>query len=246
MFSKYADDTGLVTAIFREDDHDLYQREVDHVVKWSEENNLYLNAEKSVEIIYTMKQKSDFPKIVVDGKEINPTDNAKYLGLIFDDNLKFDIQMQTATKKSCRLLYYSIKLAKRCHSSVVITDFVDTFIISKLTYFLPVIQQFVLKKDSDRLHKLLRQLSRVCRRESKHFSTILELRCNKITQKLIDCFSSDTTHPLQSKFLKQTNPYNTMKNNIITKEETRYSKNTLSYISCLAPHYRLCKYKGLH
>ena len=73
---------------------------------------------------------------------------------------------------------------------IVINDFIDTFIISTLTYFLPVVNDFVNQKDKTKIFRLLAKLSKVARKEKNHFGTLLETSKMLWTNILIQYFLS--------------------------------------------------------
>ena len=196
------------------------------------QNNLFLNGDKSVEVLFSLKHDLDLDsvkKIEVNNCVITPQKSGKYLGLTFDTNLKFDIQMQVASKKSARLLYFAVRLARNCKNHVIIAEFVDVFLISQLTYFLPVIYNFVKQKEKNDLHRQLRHISRLSRRQACYFSELVEKRIESIASKIVKTVQNDPSHPLFLKFKIEKN--NKTRNGIILpKKRTEKAKKTLSYL----------------
>ena len=142
--------------------------------------------------------------------------------------------MQVASKKAARLLYFAVRLARNCMNPVIIVQFVDTFLISQLTYFIPLIFNFLQKKDKDNLYRLLRQISRISRKESGYFADLLEKRIVGIQKKLVACFRDDPTHPLFKNFCCKKNKRETRNGIILPKKNTEKAKKTLSYQSFMS------------
>ena len=99
--SKFAHQNELLTAL---------NKDIDRVVKWSANNCLDLNAQKTQSIIFcnknsmTNKFKSAFPEIIVNGSSIKYSNTVKNLGIILDEYLTFESHINSI----CNKVHYSL------------------------------------------------------------------------------------------------------------------------------------------
>ena len=95
---KFADDSALISLLSgSENDHgDVLQE----FVNWCDDSYLELNVLKTKELIVDFRKKvRDAPKTVIHGQEVEIVSEYKYLGTIFDDKLKWDVNTCTVVKK---------------------------------------------------------------------------------------------------------------------------------------------------
>ena len=202
------------------------------MVSWFRDNSLLLNAEKSTELIIKLGRTTqlNIDKIFVDGTEITPQETAKYLGVHFDNNFKFDIQSQILSKKCFRLSHYCVKLVRSFRSSTVETDFIDTFILSIILYPLTVMKSFLTKQDLKELIKVLRRLSRIAGKKADYFELVITERIEKSIKKLTAAIVTDENNPLFEKFRVRPNKsYRTRLNMILPRTQTHLAGKVLSY-----------------
>ena len=64
-------------------------KRIKSVSKWCKLRGLKMSPEKCVPVIFTRKRKIEQPKIVIDGKQLDYKNCAKYLGLIWDKTLNW-------------------------------------------------------------------------------------------------------------------------------------------------------------
>jgi len=100
---KYADDTALIGKIKSVNDFLNYQEELVKIATWSKDNDLILNASKTYEIVFDFcKKPRDYGKmrhISLDGVEIIPVDQVKYLGLNISSKLDWEVQVHSMIVK---------------------------------------------------------------------------------------------------------------------------------------------------
>ena len=96
---KFADDTvGLAIGDSVEEVRSKLQQSVDELSKWSEENGMLLNVSKTKVIDFSIGQKERFD-IKLGENLIENVSSIKYLGLVLDDNLSFDMQVDSVVGK---------------------------------------------------------------------------------------------------------------------------------------------------
>ncbi|XP_074113112.1 uncharacterized protein LOC141536477 isoform X3 [Cotesia typhae] len=118
----YADDTAILCSGNRWDDTNLLLTEWLHKIDcWLKGNQLSLNIDKTYYITFGSYIDS-VPykyKLFINNKEINRIDSCKYLGIIFDKNMKWNIHTNELAKKIKFFLYLYYKL-KHCIEPIVL------------------------------------------------------------------------------------------------------------------------------
>lgn len=107
---KYADDTVLIGHIKNKNEYDQYQLELNRIAKWSAEKGLILNPSKTNELVFDFSKKGHLygkaKQITINSVEINAQDNAKYLGVTLQDNLSWELHVQSILHKSVARMYH--------------------------------------------------------------------------------------------------------------------------------------------
>lgn len=109
----YADDTVVISS----DDtwasaQDKLNRYLDYVADWLSLNKLSLNVNKTVYMtfgIYCISVPNDL-NIVIKNKPLKRVEQVKYLGIIFDYNMKWDMHVQHIIKKTKYLIFIFARL----------------------------------------------------------------------------------------------------------------------------------------
>ena len=103
---------------------------------WCFENCLLLNPDKTKLIIYGSRQKSaKIPKfrLTLLGKDLEPTETAKDLGVIFDKSLTFNDHI-IKTVSSCTSTLGRIGRVKHAFRKDILNMIVNSLVFSKLYY----------------------------------------------------------------------------------------------------------------
>ena len=108
----YVDDTCLCVKALKEDLQNLINCEVEKAHHWMKANKLTINASKSSALVISPRAKTILPKpeILCDGQKIAVSDFAKYLGLWIDENLKFDVHINSVERKIACAIWLISKL----------------------------------------------------------------------------------------------------------------------------------------
>ena len=98
-------------------DVSVIQESVDIAARWTEQNDMKINSEKSKEIIISFAQDGNFrstiPNIKIDGRDIAQVCRAKLLGVTISQDLTWNKHVDNIVKKSGKRLYmlYQLKRA---------------------------------------------------------------------------------------------------------------------------------------
>ena len=154
---KYADDTCIIGCISNKQDLDSYFNEIDRISRQCVDLDLLLNASKTQEILFsTQRTKPDSPPIVLNGQGITMCDKVTYLGVLLDQKLRFEDHVQSVVSKAEQRMYI---VRNFVHLSTVplATMLFKSFIVSLLTYCLPILYTHVFAKDKKCLRKFFKE-----------------------------------------------------------------------------------------
>ena len=122
---KYVDDSTLFEVCER-NGVSLMQESVDIASKWTEENYMKLNNEKSKEIIISFAKNGNFRhtipnNIKIDGIDVEHVDHAKLIGVTISPDLSWNKHVENIVKKAGKRLYmmYQLKRAGISQSDLV-------------------------------------------------------------------------------------------------------------------------------
>ena len=97
----YADDLNVIaTGIDETVIAGNIQRSLNQLERWATMNSLAFNPSKTKAMIVTRKKNIKYPKIYVQGKEIEYVKEFKYLGVTIDENLTWKTHVENQTKKA--------------------------------------------------------------------------------------------------------------------------------------------------
>ena len=121
---KYVDDSTLFEVCER-NGVSLMQESVDIAAKWTEENYMKLNKEKSKEMIISFAKNGNFrntiPNIKIDGMDVEQVDHAKLLGVTIFHDLSWNKHVENIVKNAGKRLYmlYQLKRSGISQSDLV-------------------------------------------------------------------------------------------------------------------------------
>ena len=141
MFSKYADDTHLLVP---PTNSNSIQSELDHVAEWSENNNLKLNASKTVEMIIH-KPRFNVANAPAPLPVISRKSQLKILGVTITDTLSFDVHVDNVVTRVAQAGYALPTLKAHGLTGRALWDVAGATTISRLTYASPAWYGFLTK-----------------------------------------------------------------------------------------------------
>ncbi|KAK0139831.1 putative RNA-directed DNA polymerase from transposon BS [Merluccius polli] len=130
---KFVDDTTLI-GLFSDGDESAYRWEADHLVTWCHQNNLELNALKTVEMVVDFRKNSASPApITLCDSTIDTVESFRFLGTIISQDLKWELNISSLIKKAQQRMYFLRQLKKFNLPRTMMVHFYSSIIESILT-----------------------------------------------------------------------------------------------------------------
>ncbi|KAK1801367.1 hypothetical protein P4O66_023040, partial [Electrophorus voltai] len=119
---KFTDDTTVVGLINK--DESAYREEVRELVSWCKVNNLYLNVDKTKEMVVDFRRaRRDHSPLAIKGSSVEIIKNIKFLGVHIAENLTWTLNTNSITKRAQQRLYFLRKLREAHLPSPILTTF---------------------------------------------------------------------------------------------------------------------------
>src|SRR4029434_4080659 len=110
---KFADDTTLI-GLISGGDESAYRWEIDHLVTRCGQNNLELNALKTVEMVVDFRKNPAPPTpITPSDSPVDSVESIRFLGTIISQDLKWELNIISLTKKAHQRMYFLCQDFKR-------------------------------------------------------------------------------------------------------------------------------------
>ena len=152
---KYVDDTTVWECCDREGEDSHIQEAAYQTDKWSKQNNMQLNYDKTKEmIIYFGKKSHSVQKISINGQKIERVPKFKLLGIIFNDKLTWHDHVEYICTKASRRLYFLRMLKRAGRSPSDICDVYTSTVRSVLEYASIVWHSALTKQQSDNIEHI--------------------------------------------------------------------------------------------
>ena len=87
---QFADDTLLIKLIYQLKDTEILQSDINQLCKWTVDNDIKLNPQKSKHLRITLKKCNDLPKYKINSDLIETVEEHEHLGFILDSKLSFN------------------------------------------------------------------------------------------------------------------------------------------------------------
>ena len=132
--SSFADDTKVSKSISTSNDIKVLQEDIKKLCQWTNKNNMLFNSEKFQLMRYGKHEhlkQNDY--ILPDKTKIKPTHEAKDLGVLMNDDCKFEAQTNITVNKAKRTMGLILRTFRRRDKKVMI-PLLKTLIIPKLEY----------------------------------------------------------------------------------------------------------------
>ena len=148
---KFADDTYLIVPA---SNWDTCEKELGSIEAWSDANNLKLNRNKTLEIIFTKKRT---PQLVLPPElpHIQRVDKIKILGVTINNKLSVRDHIESVVA-SCSQSMHALRILRShgMHDSLIHKIF-NSIILSKLSYASPAWRGFMLSCDITRIDSVI-------------------------------------------------------------------------------------------
>ncbi len=138
LLHKYMDD-GTVSEFCDHPGQSDLQSSADHIQDWSSDNNMFINAIKTKELVLSFKKgPHNMPAIILNNSAIEQVKTAKTLGVYISDDLKWDTHIDYIKKKASKRLYFLTCLKRAGVRTTDLILYYTSVIRSVLEYACPV------------------------------------------------------------------------------------------------------------
>lgn len=168
---QYADDSKFYRGISNYGDMFELQERINQVSKWCTENKVTINPSKS----YTMSVATRFTKKIetfyyINGQRIKRVEKNKDLGVMFDEDWKFETQYKEVQRKSNMLGHFGNRLSRKTGSRFTNMKVFQVYTVPIIDYCCPI---WNMNEARHLLHieTIMRNITRITLRSPLLFNT---------------------------------------------------------------------------
>ena len=167
--------------------------EVQHQVRWCEENNLTLNTKKTKELVvdFRRSRRGQHAPIFIDGVEVERVTNFKFLGVHISEDLSWTLNTSSLIKKAHQRLFFLRRLRKVKLSHLTLKNFYRCTIESTLTYCIPAWYGNCTALERQSLQRVVKTAQRIIGSSLPSLESIYKQRCRSKALSII----RDASHP---------------------------------------------------
>ncbi|KAK1800211.1 hypothetical protein P4O66_000259 [Electrophorus voltai] len=193
---KFTDDMTVV-GLINKDNESAYREEVQELVSWCEVNNLYLNVDKTKEMIVDFRRaRRDHSPLAINGSSVEIVKNIKFLGVHIAENLTWTLNTSSITKRAQQRLYFLWKLREAHLPSPILTTFyrgtVESILSSCIITWFGNCTAF----DRKTLQRIVRTAEKIIGVSLPSITNIYITRCIRKATNIV----KDPTHPSHELF----------------------------------------------
>ena len=193
---KFADDTTLI-GLISGGDESAYRWEIDHLVTWCTQNNLELNALKTLEMVVDFrKNPAPLTPITLCGSPVDTVESFRFLGTLITQDLKWELNISSLIKKAQQRMYFLRQLKKFNLPKAMMVHFYSTIIESILTSSISVWYAAATARDKDRLQRVIHSAEKVI---GCNLPSLQDLYASR-TLRRAGKIAADPSHPGHSLF----------------------------------------------
>ena len=188
---KFADDTTII-GLISGGDESAYRWEIDHMAAWCTQNNLVLNAVKTVEMVVDFrKNPAPLTPITLSDSTIDIVESCRFLGIIISQDLKWELNISSITKKAQQRMFFLRQLKKFNLPKTMIVHFYTSIIESILTSSISIWYAAATAKDKGRLQRIIRYSEKVIGCNLPSLQDLYASRIRRRAGKIV----ADSSHP---------------------------------------------------
>uniref|UniRef100_A0A8C4DKS3 Reverse transcriptase domain-containing protein n=1 Tax=Dicentrarchus labrax TaxID=13489 RepID=A0A8C4DKS3_DICLA len=188
---KFADDTSLI-GLISGGDESAYRWEIDHLVTWCSQNNLELNALKTVEMVVDFRKNPAPPApIILCDSPVDSVESFRFLGTIITQDLKWELNISSLSKKAQQRMYFLWQLKKFNLPKTMMVHFYTAILESILTSSITIWYAAATAKDKGRLQHIIRSAEKVIGCNLPSLQDLYASRTRKRAGKIV----ADPSHP---------------------------------------------------
>ena len=189
---KYGDDKTLL-GLITENNHHIYESEVQNLVSWCDSNCLQLNTKKTKEMVTDFRKlQYGPPTLSINGEVVERVDSYSYLGVDISNQLDWSLHTKRIQKKCCQRNYFVRKLRKFNVCQTITNLFYKSTVQSVLCYCLICWGGGLSVKNRVLLDRMVRSASKTIGTTLPTVDELYEIYMMKKTRDIL----KDTSHPL--------------------------------------------------
>ncbi|KAM3843222.1 nuclear pore complex protein Nup107 [Diretmus argenteus] len=194
---KFADDTTVV-GLISDNDESAYRKEVEQLTSWCGSHNLFLNVEKTKEMVVDFRKagKLHHTPLTIGGAAVERVNTVKFLGVHLADDLSSTSNISAIVKKAQQRLHPLRRLRKVGLPSPHLTTFYRGTIESVVSYALTSWFGSCKAHEKQRLNKIIKTASKIIGAPLPFLLEIYNQRCARRATGII----KDPHHPSHSLF----------------------------------------------
>ena len=192
---KFADDTILAGLIDRDNDY-AFKRQLESFVEYCNKNFLELNVSKTKEMLIDFRKNTVAPDpVLIGGLQVERVPVYKYLGVMIDDKLTWNKQVEHIVKKLHPRLYCLRKLASFQVRPGILKIFYNSAICGVWRYCLTCWGGNVRRKDRAVLNDIIGRAERIMGQELESVDSVYR----GLVGRGLDRVWNDIDHPLHNR-----------------------------------------------
>ncbi|KAK1793638.1 hypothetical protein P4O66_012012 [Electrophorus voltai] len=193
---KFADDITVV-GLINKDNESAYREEVRELVSWCKVINLYLNVDKTKEMVVDFRRaRRDHSPLVINGSSVEIVKNIKFLGVHIAENLTWTLNTSSITKRAQQRLCFLRKPREAHLPSPIFTTFnrgtVESILSSCIITWFGNCTSF----DRKTLQRIVRTAEKIIGVSLPSITNIYVTRCIRKATNIV----KDPTHPSHELF----------------------------------------------
>ena len=193
---KYADDCTMHICLKSGETSEM-QSVLDSVIYWANDNKLMLNAKKTKDMWINFRQVPEPPLLQIGSTGIERVEQFKLLGVWFQNDLKWNVHVDSITKKASKRIFYLRECRRAQLPSEVGLNIYTTLIRPVLEYGAPVLGGIpsYLKEEIERIQRRCLRIIGLPR----DYLPALETRRNEATAREFQNIRNDSNHVLHDR-----------------------------------------------
>lgn len=193
---KYADDTTVV-GLISNNCESSYRSEVEALEVWCKGNNLFLNVNKTKELIIDFrKNRPVLSPLIIDGQAVERVSSFKFLGTTICQSLKWEVNTNIIISKAHQRLHFLRQLRRFGVARVAMLQFYRATVESVLAFSITVWYSSSTSSERKQLERVVRSASKIIGQTIPSIASIYATRANHKAQKVLD----DPSHPARYLF----------------------------------------------
>lgn len=129
-----ADDLKLSKEIRSKKDHEEMQKDIDAIMNWSTNNQLFFNIEKCAVVTFSLKREISKNEYKMGPLVLSRKSSIRDLGVIFDSRMNFAEHINAVVNSSFRMLGFLKRTCRFFNSRKTLIQLYNSYIRSKLEY----------------------------------------------------------------------------------------------------------------